>query len=70
MRNAYDVEKVGVVYIRAKEQHVGLSTKLLDMQKYYKRAKTVLNVVRCDSKIGVYCERCELYCGKDWFLWS
>ena len=40
-----DAEKLRVVYIRTEDQHADLFTKPLDIQKFRKHAKTVLNVV-------------------------
>ena len=45
-----------------------LFTKPLDVQKFHKHAKTVLNVVPCDSNVGVYCERYKSSYEKDQFL--
>ena len=47
---------------------VDLFTTPLDTQKLHKHAKTVLNVVSCDSNVGVYCERFKLSYEKDQFL--
>ena len=45
MRDACDEGMVRVVYARTEDQHADLFTKPLDIQKFYKRAKTALNVV-------------------------
>ena len=45
-------------------QDANLFTKPLEIQKFYKHAKTVLDVAWCDSNVGVYCERCKLSHGK------
>ena len=70
VRDACNAGKVRVVSIRTEDQHAYLFTKPLDTQKFHKRAKTDLNVVRYESNIGVYCEYCELYRSKDRFLYS
>ena len=44
VRDAYDVRKVRVAYVRSGDQHADLLTKLLDMQKFYKHAKFILIV--------------------------
>ena len=59
MKGACDTNKVRVVYARTEDQHADLFTKSLDMQKFYKHGKTVLNVVGYDFNVGVYCERCK-----------
>ena len=41
-------------------QEAELFTKPLDVHKFYKYAKTVLNVACCDSNVRAYCERCKL----------
>ena len=45
VRDAGDAGKVRVVYkyVRTEDQHADLFTKLLNKQKFYKHAKTVLN---------------------------
>ena len=45
VRDASDARKVRVAYVRSEDQHEDLLTKPLDMQKFYKHAKFVLNVV-------------------------
>ena len=45
MRGASDARKVRVAYVRSEDQHADLLTKPLDMQKFYKHAKFILNVV-------------------------
>ena len=45
VRDGCDAGKVRVVYVRTEDQHADLFTKLLDMQKFHKHAKAVLNVV-------------------------
>ena len=45
VRNTSDARKVGVACARSKDQHADLLTKPLDMQKFYKYAKFILNVV-------------------------
>ena len=52
VRDACDAGKVRVVYVRTEDQHADLSTKPLDIQKFHKHAKTVLDVVRGDSNVG------------------
>ena len=42
MRHA---RKVGVVYVTTEDQHADLFTKPLDMQKFYRHAKAILNIV-------------------------
>ena len=44
-RDASDARKVRVAYVRSEDQHADLLTKPLDMQKFYKHAKFILNVV-------------------------
>ena len=44
MRGAFDARKVIVAYVRSEDQHADLLTKPLDMQKFYKHAKFILNV--------------------------
>ncbi|CAN0197388.1 unnamed protein product [Ascophyllum nodosum] len=44
-RNACDAGKILVVYVRTEDQHADLSTKPLELQKFYKHAKTVPSVV-------------------------
>ena len=46
VRDASDARKVRVAYVRSEDQHADLLTKPLDMQKLYKHAKFILNVVR------------------------
>ena len=45
VRNASDARKVRVAYVRSEDQHAGLLTKPLDIQKFYEHAKFILNVV-------------------------
>ena len=45
VRDAYDAGKIRVVYVRTEDQHADLFTKPLDIQKFHKHAKTLLNVV-------------------------
>ena len=45
VRDASDARKVRVAYVRSEEQHADLLTKSLDMQKFNKHAKFILNVV-------------------------
>ena len=45
MRDASDARKVRVGCVRSEDQHANLLTKPLDMQKFYKHAKSILNVV-------------------------
>ena len=45
VRDASDTRKVRVAYVRSEDQHADLLTKPLDMQKFYKHAKFILNVV-------------------------
>ena len=45
VRDVCDTGKVRVVDVRTEDQHADLFTKPLDMQKFYKHAKTVLNIV-------------------------
>ena len=45
VRDAFDARNVGVAYVRSEDQHADLLTKPLDMQKFYKHAKFILNVV-------------------------
>ena len=45
VRDASDARKVRVAYVRSEYQHADLLTKPLDMQKFYKHAKFILNVV-------------------------
>ena len=45
VRDVSDAGKVRIVYVRTADQHADLFTKPLDMQKFYKHAKAVLNVV-------------------------
>ena len=44
-RDASDARKVGVAFVSSEDQHADLLTKPLDMQKLYKHAKFILNVV-------------------------
>ena len=45
VRGASDARKVRVAYVRSEDQHADLLTKPLVMQKFYKHAKFILNVV-------------------------
>ena len=45
VRVASDARKVRVAYVRSEDQHADLLTMPLDMQKVYKYAKLILNVV-------------------------
>ena len=45
VRDASDARKVRVAYVRSEDQHAGLLTKPLNMQRFYKHAKFILNVV-------------------------
>ena len=45
VRDACDTGKVRVVNVRTEDQHADLFTKPLEIQKFNKHAKTVLNVV-------------------------
>ena len=45
VRDACDAGKVRVVYVRMEDQHKDLFTKPLDIQKFDKHAKAVLDVV-------------------------
>ena len=45
VRDASHARKVSVAYVRSEDQHADLLTKPLDMQKFYKHAKFILNVV-------------------------
>ena len=45
VRDTSDARKVRVAYVRSRAQHADLLTKPLDMQKFYKHAKFILNVV-------------------------
>ena len=45
MRDMCDAKKVRVVNARMEDHHVGLFTKSRDMQKLFKHAKAVLNIV-------------------------
>ena len=47
VRDASDARKARVEYVRSEDQHADLLTKPLDMQKFYKHAKFILNVVIC-----------------------
>ena len=44
-RDVSDARKVRVAYVRSEDQHADLLTKPLDMEKFYKHAKFILNVV-------------------------
>ena len=50
VRDTYIAGKVRIVYVRMEDQHADLFTKLLDMQKFYKHAKTVGNIGSCEAK--------------------
>ena len=45
VKDASDAQKVRVAYVRSDDQHADLLTKTLDMQKFYKHAKFILNLV-------------------------
>ena len=45
VRDPSDARKVRVAYVRSEDQHADLVTKPLDMQKFYKHAKFILNVL-------------------------
>ena len=45
VRDTSDAKKVRVSHVRSENQHADLLTKPLDMQKFYKHAKFILNVV-------------------------
>ena len=45
VRDASDARKCRVAYVMSGDQHADLLTKPLDMQKFYKHAKLILNVV-------------------------
>ena len=45
VRDASDTRKVRVAYVKSEDQQADLLTKPLDMQKFYKHAKFILNVV-------------------------
>ena len=45
VRDASDARKVRVAYMRSGDQHADLLTKPLNMQKFHKHAKFILNVV-------------------------
>ena len=45
VRDASDARKIRVAYVRSKDQHADLLTKPLDLQRFYKHAKFILNVV-------------------------
>ena len=45
VRDASDARKVSVAYVRSGDQYADLFTKPLDMQKFYKHAKFILNEV-------------------------
>ena len=45
VRDSSDARKVKVAYVRSEDQHADLLTKPLDMQKFYKHAKFILNIV-------------------------
>ena len=46
VRDASDTRKVRVAYVRSDDQHADLLTKPLNMQRFYKHAKYILNAVR------------------------
>ena len=45
VRDASDSRKVRVAYVRSKDQHADFLTKSLNMQKFYKHEKFIINVV-------------------------
>ena len=45
VRDASDARKVRVTYVTSEDQHADLLPKPLDMQKFYKHAKFILNAV-------------------------
>ena len=45
VRDASDARKVRVAYVSSEDQHADLLTKPLNIQKFYKHAKFILNVV-------------------------
>ena len=45
VKDASDARNLIVAYVRSEDQHADLLTKPLDMQKFYKHAKFILNVV-------------------------
>ena len=45
VRDASDARNLIVAYVRSEDQHADLLTKPLDMQKFYKHAKFILNLV-------------------------
>ena len=45
VRDASDARKARVAYVRSEHQHANLLTTPLDMKKFYKHAKFILNVV-------------------------
>ena len=45
VRDACDAGNVRVVYVRTEDQYADLFTKPLDIHKFHKHAKTVLNVL-------------------------
>ena len=45
VKEVSDARKVRVAYVRSEDQHAGLLAKPLDMQKFYKHATFILNVV-------------------------
>ena len=45
VRDASDARKVRVAHVTSEDQHADLLTKPLDIQKFYKHAKFILNVV-------------------------
>ena len=45
VRDASDTRKVTVAYVRSDDQHADLLTKPLNMQRFYKHAKYILNEV-------------------------
>ena len=45
VRDTPDARKVRVAFVRSGVQHADLLTKPLDMQKFYKHAKFILDIV-------------------------
>ena len=45
VKDASDARNLIVAYVRSEDQHADLLTKPLDMQKFYKHAKFILNLV-------------------------
>ena len=43
VRDACDAGKVRVVYVRSEDQHANLLTKSLDVKRFHRHAKTMLN---------------------------